>query len=566
MIVMVDILDQRYNKCHQKNLILYLGLVGDGIMNKTRLFLFAIILLSVQAQAAVDRLRCMWRDDPATTMVVGWDQVYGTNPVIYFDKQDHGRNFNGYKQSKRPDHMVEAKGMKNHFARLGGLEPNTVYYFIIKDSEGISNRFSFKTAPADASYRLSIIAGGDSRNHREARQSANTLVAKLRPHVVLFNGDMTVRDGSSEWIEWFDDWQLTIHAEGRITPVLVARGNHETENKTLLDLFDLPHPGNFYALTFGGSLLRIYTLNTMIPAGGIQAEWLENDLRQHNATVSWKIAQYHHAMRPHTSAKTEKDELYLHWARIFHDFGIRLAIESDSHVVKWTHPIRPDTGPDSDMGFVRDDASGTVFVGEGCWGAPLRENDDDKAWTRASGSFNQFNWIFVDKDKIEVRTVMTDGSSQVGEVSPANIFEPPIGLPLWSPPGGDVIRLYQRKKEAPVRQLAEESVTPQSVMVNPGAAHQDVGDNSSTWESLPKLQINPATGRIKVDYELSQKADVTLILMNTANEVISQLSNPAQEAGAYSKSLDMSKLPRGKFLLTIKAGELTLKRLVVLRI
>ncbi len=499
-------------------------------------------------------------------MVVGWDQVYGTNPVIYFDKTDHGKNFNSYKQSKRPDHVVEAKGMKNHYARLGGLEANTVYYFIIKDSEGISNRFSFKTAPADASQRLAIIAGGDSRNHREARQSANLLVAKLKPHVVLFNGDMTVRDGSAEWVEWMDDWQLTISAAGRITPVLVARGNHESENKTLLDLFDLPHPGNFYALTLGGNLLRIYTLNTMIPAGGVQYDWLQSDLRQHNTEVSWKMAQYHHAMRPHTSAKTEKDELYLHWAQLFHDFGIRLAVESDSHVVKWTHPLRPDTGPEAELGFVRDDATGTVFVGEGCWGAPLREHDDDKRWTRASGSFNQFNWIFVDKDKMEIRTVMTDGSSQVGEVSPNNIFEPPIGLSLWSPPGGDVIRIYQRKREVPERQLAEETLTPAAPPAISTSARPEGQDNSSSWDALPKLQINPATGRIKIDFELSQKADVTLVLMNTANEIIGNLSNPAQDAGAYSKSLDLSKLPRGKFLLTILAGEHTLKRYVVLRI
>ncbi|MEM6770253.1 MAG: hypothetical protein AAF597_06715, partial [Bacteroidota bacterium] len=49
--------------------------------------------------------------------------------------------------------------------------PETTYYFKIKDSEGSSKTYSFQTAPASPYGRLSIIAGGDSRNHRNARIS-----------------------------------------------------------------------------------------------------------------------------------------------------------------------------------------------------------------------------------------------------------------------------------------------------------------------------------------------------------------------------------------------------------
>lgn len=530
----------------------------------------SVIFPIFPANALVDKVRCMWRDDPSTTIVIGWDQVTGQSAAVYLDQTDHGRNFNAYKLSKRADRTVVAKGMNNNFARFGGLTPNTTYYFIIKDNEGMSERYSFRTAPDQPTQRLSIIAGGDSRNHREARRSANLLVAKLRPHVVLFNGDMTVNDASKEWIEWMDDWQLTIGADGRITPVLTARGNHEAENRTLVDLFDLPHPGNFYALNFGGNLLRVYTLNTMIPAGGDQKIWLENDLKTEGGRATWKIAQYHHAIRPHTSAKTEKDDLYANWAQLFHQFGVRLAIESDSHVVKWTFPIRPDTGPGNDMGFVRDDATGTVYVGEGCWGAPLRENNDDKSWTRASGSFNQFNWIFVDQDKIEVRTVMTDGSAQVGEVSASNIFEPPIGLSLWSPPGGDVIRIDKKRsasppapdpvvrKDRPTQDKPTIPVQDKPAPTSSSAAETD--DLGGDWDVLPRITPNPATGRVKIDYELAQPADVTVVLVNTAREEIARLAYDNQTAGPYSRSLDFARLPAGKYLLVVRAGRKPVKR------
>ncbi len=100
--------------------------------------------------------------------------------------------------------------MKNHFVDLSGLKPATAYYFIIKDSEGTSERFWFKTFPNDPKEPLSIIAGGDSRINQTTRQKANKMVAKLRPHAIIFAGDMTDQDSGMEWINWFNDWQYTI--------------------------------------------------------------------------------------------------------------------------------------------------------------------------------------------------------------------------------------------------------------------------------------------------------------------------------------------------------------------
>ncbi len=520
-----------------------------------------IVLIGQELHAYADRLRCTWREDPSTTMVIGWDQVNGQNPVLYYDLADQGRNAVAYRLSKRPDRILPAKGMNNHFVRLSGLKPNTAYYFVIKDSEGVSNRYYFHTAPDQPSQRLSIIAGGDSRNHREARRAANQMVAKLRPHVVLFNGDMTVHDSSKEWIEWMDDWQRTISSDGRLTPVLVARGNHEVENKTLVDMFDLPHPGNYYALNLGGNLLRVYTLNTMIPAAGDQKIWLENDLKIHASTTTWRIAQYHHAIRPHTAAKTDKDDLYLAWADLFYQYGVRLIIESDSHVVKWTFPIKPDTGPNNDMGFVRDDENGTIYVGEGCWGAPLRDNDDDKSWTRASGSFNQFNWIWVDQHKIEVRTVMTDNAEQVGEVSKTNLFEPPVGITFWNPPGGDVIRIVNKKMPAPAHNPpAPPKERPTTPPTAPPTAVQETHDWDGNWDALPKLIVNPGTGRVRIDYELSTAADVVIVVQNAKKEEALKFEFPGQTAGAQSRLLDLLRLPAGKYLLVIQANRKAIKR------
>lgn len=406
-----------------------------------------LISLTTVAKGETGRYRLSWRENPSTTMVVGWEQFRGTDPIVYYDTQDHDRNYQAYRFSQIPNKTVYAMDMHNHFARLRGLQPNTVYYFVIRDSDGTSRRFSFKTAPDSPNERLSIIAGGDSRNHQVARQNANKLVAKLRPHCVVFSGDMTNNDSGPEWKEWLDDWQLTISGDGHMTPIIPARGNHEKEDASILNLFDINGPEMYYALSLGGNLLRIYTLNSSLPAGGNQKAWLERDLNAH-PNVIWKFAQYHASIRPHTARKPERNDQLLHWATLFYKHRVNLCLESDAHVVKSTWPLRPSNEPGSHEGFIRDDYNGTVYIGEGGWGAPLRSSNDAKPWTRDLASFNQFKLIFVDAYKMEVRTVQTEGADAVGVVDPDDVFRLPSRLSIWNPPNGSVITI-NRPGQAP---------------------------------------------------------------------------------------------------------------------
>ncbi len=478
-----------------------------------------------ESYALTDKFRIMWRENPATTMVIGWNQVSGSDPILYIDVLDHGQNVEEYATVKKPNRVVEAKGMNNHYVRLWGLKPNTTYYFLIKDSEGHSPRMSFKTAPDNREERLSIIAGGDSRNNRVARQNANRLVGKLRPHCVMFGGDMTASDNGEQWQAWFDDWQLTRGSDGRMTPIIVARGNHESENKSLVDLFDVKNEDLYYALTLGGDLLRIYTLNSLMPAGGYQKDWLIRDLQAH-PNIIWKFAQYHHSIRPHTEKKPEQHDQQIHWAPAFFRFGVNLVVESDAHVVKSTWPIRPcrPRTPGSDEGYIRDDEKGTVYIGEGCWGAPLRSNNDDKAWTRHSGSFNQFKWIFVGDSGIEVRTIVSDQSGDCAEVPDYDIFTPPVGLKIWEPQGDDVIRITRKRRkplldlpvEAEPEILAENTKDPDPIVEN---------EMESTYESEPQRNTSSVVLDARVghsmsifDFKVFRSGDDVAIKWKTRNE------------------------------------------------
>ena len=404
--------------------------------NSTKVLVYTLLLIFLIpaiSTATTRRYRLSYRDDPNTSIVIGWDQVNGSSPVVYYDTIDHGTNEALYQWNHSTvDASNTDRGMNNTFMRLTGLYPGKNYYFFIKDSNSESARYWFKTIPAGDNECLSIVAGGDSRSDWTARQNANRVVSKLRPHFVYFGGDYTNGDSNGEWQQWMDDWQLTISTDGRMYPLANTRGNHEGSDARVTNMFDAPTTsGNvYYALNFG-SLIRTYNLNTEISQTGTQASWLASDLAAHENDCIWKFAIYHRPCRPHQSGKSDQSGVYNSWVPEFEGHGVDLVVESDAHVVKETWPILKGTsGPSYESGFYRDDANGIVYVGEGTW-APLRTMNDGKNWTRAGGSFNSFKWLKVCKDTTWLWTVQTNCVPSA-EVSDGDLWNRPAGLCVWN--------------------------------------------------------------------------------------------------------------------------------------
>ena len=428
-------------------------------MLQRNLFLLLTLLAAAGLSAATDKYRLVLTDDPATTITVGWNQASGQDAILHYGTVDHGTDAVAYPFVANADRAVAFRGMNNRFVTLTGLQPNTSYYFVLSDEDGPSRRFWFRTAPSDDSP-LSFISGGDSRNNREPRRMANSLVAKLKPHAVLFGGDMVDEDVDQEWQEWFDDWQETITPEGRIIPIIPARGNHERPG-TIRSLFNTPE-GSYYALNWGDRMIRTYTLNSEIPVGqgSDQLNWLKQDLTT-QTDLHWKMAQYHKPMRPHTRRKRENDGVYNAWAKLFYDNDVRLAVDCDSHTTKVTWPVKPDNGRGSDEGFTIDHDYGTVYAGEGCWGAPLKRANDGKSWTRNMGSFNQFNLIHVYTDRIELRVIRTDFAGEAARnADDGDVTALPAGLRVWAPDGDDVVIIKPRPNASPLRGTPGEAQPP----------------------------------------------------------------------------------------------------------
>ncbi|WP_299664709.1 fibronectin type III domain-containing protein [uncultured Polaribacter sp.] len=430
-------------------------------MNLKKLLFSLVLLVCLNHYANTDKYRLILLDDPSSTITIAWNQISGDNATVYYGTIDQGIDFTMYTDSKTVDKSVDFRGMKNQFVELSNLTANTNYYFVIKDSEGTSSRYWFRTVHADNS-RLSFIAGGDSRNNRTPRQNANKLVSKLKPNAVLFGGDMTDSDSNEQWAEWFDDWQLTTSSDGRMIPIVPTRGNHE-DATTIFNLFNTSNENSYYAITFGKDLVRTYTLNTEISVTGDQLTWLNSDLATAAAT-KWRFAQYHKPMKPHTTAKGNNDNIYRAWAQIFYDNNVNLVIDCDSHVAKTTWPVKPSSGPNSDQGFEIDQERGTVYAGEGSWGAPLRPANKDKSWTRSSGAFNQFKLIYVSESEIEMRTIKVDNADEVAELGNDEPFVLPANLDIFTPRSGAVVTVSnENNNNCPVAGTACDDGNPDTI-------------------------------------------------------------------------------------------------------
>jgi hypothetical protein len=404
-----------------------------------------ILLIPVFVFGKADFYRLSWRSDPATSVVIGWNQMSGTDPEVCYDTADHGENAAAYRHRQGPDRVLHYREMNNHFVRLENLKPDTAYYFVVCDSEGVGRRLWFRTAPAEPKP-FTFIAGGDSRTNPEPRREGNKLVAKLRPLFILFGGDYTGGGKSAEWKEWFQDWQLTISEDGRIYPIIATHGNHENGDMQMMEhLFDTPHPDQYYSFGIGGGLMRIWALNTELQLKDPskvpeQQAWIEADLPRH-PDVTWKVATFHRPMRPHTARKPEGKKRIAAWAGLFHENGVDLVIESDTHMVKRTYPVRPSDEEGSYESFVRDDENGMVFIGEGSWGAPTRPTNDDKPWTMSSDSFHQYKWIQVFPEELLVRTVKFENTDAVVPLTEGNLFQEPENMVFWTPETGKILRL-----------------------------------------------------------------------------------------------------------------------------
>ncbi|WP_444920037.1 DNRLRE domain-containing protein [Microbulbifer sp. CnH-101-G] len=390
-----------------------------------RALTISALLLAVDASAATKHYRLAWDGDASNSAVIGFSpDGSSSNPYVSYG---YSTNENSWNSAFVNNSETFDGGITSHFVRLQNLNADSPIYFRVCDQNGCGERFWFKTAPAQNAPFV-VVAGGDTRTGHTTRRKGNELLAKIRPLAVMHGGDFTNANSASEMREFLDDWELTyssdyIHGYSykRIYPLIPTHGNHEDDNySTICEVFGVDFnsdgnctPSDTYGAVQISPLLRVYTLNSQFQNGGWSSyasamnNWLSSDLSTYGSSANWRFAQYHKPMFPHYSGKSDNPTLFNWWAQSFYDYAMNLVVESDTHLTKMTEAVIP-----SGSNFSTTTNGGTVYVGEGSWGAPARSANDAKSWTIDMASIQQFKVIQVSEEGLAVRTAQFDDTAE----------------------------------------------------------------------------------------------------------------------------------------------------------
>ena len=289
-------------------------------------------------------------------------------------------------------------------AELTGLSPSTQYYFTVVSDGEMTEELHFITAPVD-DRPFKLLYGGDSRSDPDDRRAMNDRMRELLeadPAIIaLAHGGDFIADGDDwgQWSSWLDDHELTTTGDGRVLPIIPARGNHEDDGEMFNAVFNWPGglADDYYTSLLGANLSYI-TLDSNSSQGGDQRDWLRTEL-ENAQSGRWIMANYH---RPAYPAVKSPGGALEHWVPLFEEFNVDIVCESDGHVLKRTVPIR-------DGEF---DETGVVYIGEGGLGVSQRRPSSE--WYLESPgmaeSAHHVQVLHVTPDAIEYEAVLMDGT------------------------------------------------------------------------------------------------------------------------------------------------------------
>lgn len=366
---------------------------------------------ALAADHTPDHWRVIWQERPANEAFIAWTTLTtGTTHTVHYGKvatQGQTASYPEHMQVVTTGQYTDDDEAYYHHAKLEGLEPSTTYYFTIETDGELSPELHFVTAPEDE-RTFKVLYGGDSRSDRADRQVMNQRVAAIAEQdeqvLALVHGGDYVDDGYKwfEWQEWLDDHEMTVTPQGRILPIVAARGNHERDS--ILYNYVFADPGGEgkernYFVTELGPTVRLFNLDSSDSASGDQRVWLERELLKEQST-RWLIANYHIPAWP---AVKIAGPAKLYWVPLFEQYNVDLVCESDGHALKRTVPIRND----------KQDPTGVVYVGEGGMGVKQREPDADRWYLKSPGmtmSGHHVQVLTFAPDKLTYQAILQDGT------------------------------------------------------------------------------------------------------------------------------------------------------------
>ena len=299
-----------------------------------------------------------------------------------------------------------------HQLRITNLEKNQKYFYVVSatDSTGetiATEQLSFRTAPgADDSF--TFVAIGDTQSQAEVVKRVADLAYMHRPNLVVHAGDL-VSTGTvkADWTGHFFPSMQPLISRVPFMPVL---GNHEQDAQFYYDYMDLPQPEMYYSFDFGNAEFFMIDGNRKLHEGSDQLEWLEDALKQSNAT--WKFAVLHQP--PYTSDSNDYGDTYLTTSTrgdtnvqniiaLLEKFGVDICFSGHVHDYERTFPILQGEVTPMDQG-------GVMYVTTAGGGGYLEHFDPTNTWFgHKKANYHHLVYIAIHGDQLEFQAIDEHG-------------------------------------------------------------------------------------------------------------------------------------------------------------
>ncbi len=340
-----------------------------------------------------------------------------------------------------------------HHVSLGGLEPDTTYFYRIWDSSGWSSELhSFATAAADASS-LSFLVMSDMQDAGESNVWAEVAAEVTASHpdvqLAVLPGDLAADDSPGNWWTFFDRGRELFAG----LPILPVPGNHDTpgvdsstDTSSYERYFDLPTNCDgskaCYSLDYGE--VHFLGLNSEDPEGfdrdsGDQYVFAAEDLAAlwdgGVRTSSWVFAYWH--VPPYNAGVRHCEEAtsYRNITELF-DGNVDWHFAGHEHLAQRNLPMQYNAvaATSGAYGLGTDDGVGYIVTPPaGNWpnsgivpaDSELSRYRDRLAWPEVDETDqveSEVGYLLVDVDESAIR-IRTYGMGTVEEPAPAWVRE-----------------------------------------------------------------------------------------------------------------------------------------------
>lgn len=287
--------------------------------------------------------------DPATSISVQWrtNHSQASGEVVYWVENTTDTLRLETEKRVLEDRLLRNDRYISRFtARLKDLIPSTEYQYYVKNPNGKSETFRFRTAevvagdPSSPAKPFEFIWFGDTHNDAGWGETINYAHQQF-PHTAFYlqSGDL-VNTGLHR-----DDWDAFFnYAEPAFSyaPLLAVPGNHDSQDglgagmfRALLDYPDNGPEGFPSGLTY--SFTYQNALFLMMDAASIpvneQVGWLQTQLAESDA--KWKFLIVHF---PPYNEVEPYPELVQHWAPILEKHGVDMVMSGHFHYYTRSQP------------------------------------------------------------------------------------------------------------------------------------------------------------------------------------------------------------------------------------